>query len=225
MSLEQLMDDFNRKKQLQSKIDETQPEITETYIKGERLVDFDYLPMLLKIKMKGFKQHLKPFIAKGHFNLQKLGWKVQFGSSKEWAGLCSAAPTTVNKSKNRNVYISIQFIKHDKNWSKNMEETILHELAHAIVFEMFHFKGKWAELSMLDDLHKLTKGHGLLFKAVAKAIGSTGDVFYKNMDAKESFKDFVYRCPCGNTKYGDTPKFAEVCSNCKKMIDITRNFQ
>ena len=32
-------------------------------------------------------------------NLYKRGWRFQFGTSREWAGLCSAAPSSVYKSK------------------------------------------------------------------------------------------------------------------------------
>lgn len=225
MNFESLMDNFGKEADRKQKIDSTPKEVVETYIEGEKLVDFDYLPLLMKVKLKGFRQHLKPFVDKGHFNLKKLGWKVQFGSSKEWAGLCSAAPSSSGSSKNRNVYISIQFTKHDANWSKNMKDTILHELAHAIVFEMFYFRGKSMELNKIDDLHRIAKGHGLVFKAVSKAIGSSGSVFYTNSNFKESFKDFVYRCPCGNTEYGNSPRFANVCSKCNKIVDIVSNIQ
>lgn len=225
MNFESLMDDFGKEADRKQKIESTPKEVVETYIEGEKLVDFDYLPLLMKVKLKGFRQHLKPFVDKGHFNLKKLGWKVQFGSSKQWAGLCSAAPSSSGSSKNRNVYISIQFTKHDANWSKNMKDTILHELAHAIIFEMFYFRGKSMELSRIDDLHGITKGHGLAFKAVSKAIGSSGSVFYTNANFKETFKDFVYRCPCGNSEYGNSPRFANVCSKCNKMVDIVSNVQ
>lgn len=225
MNFESLMSDFGKDADRKQKIESTPEEVTQTYIECEKLIDYDYLPALLKVKLKGFKANLKPFIKKGVFNLKKFGWKVQFGSSKEWAGLCSAAPSSTGAAKNRNVYISIQFTKHDANWKHNMKDTILHELAHAIIFEMFYFKGRSYELLKIDDLHNLTKGHGLAFKAVAKAIGSSGSVFYTNSNFKETFKDFVYRCPCGNIEYGSSPKFTNVCSNCTKMVDIVSNIQ
>jgi len=65
-------------------------------------------------------QHaLKPYRTKEDFNLYRLGWRMQYTSSKTSAGVCSIEEhqkvTETNLSKNKNIYLSVDFAKYEKN--------------------------------------------------------------------------------------------------------------
>lgn len=216
-SLDNIFSDFGLG---EDKIETTPEIIVQTITKGNELINIDYLPKVKKVRK------LKPYLASfQHMNLFEYGWRFQFGSSKEWAGLCSAQPNVSYKSKNRNIYVSIEFCKHDANWEKNMKDVILHEIAHAIIFELFYFQGKSYELARLDDLHKISNGHGIIWKEVCKAISNKEcPVFYLNANLKESFKNYKYSCPrCYHVGYGDSPFFTSECSNCGASIIVEKN--
>ncbi len=151
-------------------------------------------------------------------NLYKLGWRFQFGSFKDAAGLCSSENT--NK---KDVYVSIQVIKHDLNWKDGMKDVVNHELAHAIISELF--RKNPSEIHKIDDQHKHTKGHGKLWKSVCKSLcGHECRIEYETANFKDSFKNYKYDCTfCGHKGYGDYLNFTENCSECKKSIITESN--
>lgn len=202
--------------------------IDETFKYGQELINKDYLPEIKDVK------YIQPYLkGYGAFNLYTMGWRFQFGSSREWAGLCDPNPTTLAKSiAGKNIYVSIQFVKHDKLWKENMRDTILHEIAHAIVFELFWFRdnlkeGGMNDLHRIDDLHKVSKGHGMVWKAVCKAL-SQGEndcrIHYEKADFAPEFNKYRYDCSfCGHEAYGKTQRFASECEKCGKPIFVEVN--
>ncbi len=200
----------------ENKIDNTPVIVTETIELGRELIQKDYLNEIKKIvKIKKFTSEIK------ELNLYKLGWRFQFGSSRQWAGLCSTQPKDQMKSKDKNIYVSIQFTKHDASWKTEMRDVIYHEIAHALVLEIFHFnKANERKLHAIDDSDKASKGHGSIWKAVSKAIsGKELRIFYENANTKESFKPFMYECPnCEHVGYGDYFKFTDSCDNCNSSV-------
>lgn len=220
MGFDSYIKDFE---QNQEKVNTTPAIVTQTLDYGNELIDADYFPKIQKIAL--IKKYLK---AHKDMNLYQRGWRFQFGSSRQWAGLCSSDPKTLGITKDKNIYVSIQFVKHDLNWKDNMRSVILHEIAHAIVMEIFWFdkrSGGYDELHRIDDLHRLTEGHGLVWKAVCKALSNSDcRVKYENANTTEAFKKFKYDCAfCDHTGYGDRPKFAENCSKCEKPVIVQAN--
>lgn len=221
MSFDSNIGDFE--KEMSERVKTTPAEVTETLTEGNRLINIDYLPKLREIKI------IAPFIKDyTQMNPYERGWRIQFGSSRQWAGLCSAASKGYEgkSALKKDIYISIQFTKHDANWKKNMSGTILHEIGHAIVFEIFHYDTENAGiLSTIDDLHGISKGHGLVWKAVCGAIseGECG-IFYKDHELKDSFKKYKYDCfNCGHKGYGDYANFSDECSECGKPVLVGGN--
>jgi hypothetical protein len=223
--------------------------IAETIGTARDLIDIDLLP---KIKQSDVFADLERFmIGFKHMNLYKHGWRIQFGTSKEWAGLCSSADKEkhgdhAGVSKNRNIYISIDFVKHDENWKENMVDVIYHEMAHAVVSEVFYFTGRSSVLDSIDPSNRPSEGHGLVWENLCIAINDTppekGSVsesnlfdkhnakrpvcarFYANANMSDSIKNYKYRCfNCSHVGYGSTNNFTERCSNCGKSVIVERN--
>lgn len=218
MSFDDFVAGFGEQQEKQ-KAKVTPNEISETFSLGQELINKDYLPTISKIKL--LKLYLTAF---KELNLYKLNWRFNFGSSKSWAGLCSEDENRIEDSKiGKNIYVSIQFVKHDHNWKQNMTDTIYHEISHALL--MVIFSGKESELHKIDDLNKASKGHGILWKAVCKSLcGHECRIAYENMDLKESFKDYKYNCTfCGHEGFGDYLNFTDTCSECDKSIITQSN--
>jgi predicted SprT family Zn-dependent metalloprotease len=189
---------------------------------GVSMLNVDYLPILLKDgELKKYLQNDK------EMNLMKRDWEFQYGSSRSWAGMCDVGETTKGKSEKKNIYISIEFTRGDANWKENMNPTIMHEISHAIVREMFYFSEhfKMSDLDRIDPDNKALKGHGTIWKKVCKAIsGDDCQMYYRDFVETDFFKPFKYSCSyCGNEKYGNSRFFASRCSNCQKPILITDN--
>jgi predicted SprT family Zn-dependent metalloprotease len=218
MGFDDFIDDFNEPE----KIDATPAIVSETIAFGNELIKQDFLPKLMRIKILE-----KYIVGLKHLNLYKLGWRFQFGTSKEWAGLCSAEESNINKSKDRNVYVSIDFVKHEKNWQKNMSETVHHELAHAIVFEIFYFAGLHRELLLLDPSHQLTQGHGLIWGEVCKNLfGDTCNMYYMDAKFDEKFKKYRYECVnCDHIEFSNNKGFTEYCTKCGKPVFVQVNHE
>jgi hypothetical protein len=215
------LDDFIKKMQPQNE-NKPLPIVAETMKKGIELINVDYLNTLLSNEeLKSFLQEEK------QMNLYERGWRFQFGKSKQWAGLCDPRPESVLKSKDKNILVSIDFVKGDDNWQKNSINTILHEIAHAIVCEIFYFgKFTFNDLKNLDPKHFKTKGHGEIWEKVCKTINPEGNcgVFYSDLRANDFFKNFRYFCiNCKHKEYSDAPNFAKRCIKCFKPVIVEGN--
>jgi predicted SprT family Zn-dependent metalloprotease len=108
-----------------------------------------------------------------------------------------------------------------------MKSVVYHEIAHAIVREMFDTLDKQILLSSLDPSHLQTKGHGEIWKMVCESIREEDcecQMYYTGMVANDLFLAFRYCCTfCGNKQYGKNKYFATKCSKCKSIIVIENN--
>lgn len=221
MGFDSFIDEFDKADE--NKVNTTPAIITETIEVGTKLIDTDYLDKIKHIEI------LKPYLVKfKHMNLYQLGWRFQFGSSKQWAGLCSTKEDSGGKSKDRNIYVSIQYTRHDKNWKENMQSIILHEIAHAIVREIFFFSdSSYATLNSIDPTNKTTGGHGVIFSEVCHAISGAKHncgMSYADAQLSESIKNYKYDCPsCEHVAYGNSILFAKRCEKCDKSIIVEPN--
>lgn len=208
-------------------VDDKSEIIKKTIEYGNDILNKEILPYINKVEI--IKQVLNPLLKS--LILYKLGWRIQFTNSKEWAGLCSGGGSiefdSISKSRNnKSIFISLDFVKKDKNWEKNYKKVIIHEVAHAVVRECFDP----VVLKMKDPANEITKGHGLVWDAVCKALSkaflddSSCDMFYTNANFEDSFNPYVYECfSCGNVKYGKSPSFATKCSVCRKSVFVEKN--
>jgi predicted SprT family Zn-dependent metalloprotease len=207
-------------------LDQKKELIGETLTAARKAIDYDFKPEI----MRGLDGDLiKYFEFFKNLNLYSLGWRFSFGTSREWAGLCSVEEhikTINNQSKNRNLYLSINFVHSDKTWEKNMLDTIYHEIAHAIVFEVFYFKGMFAQLNQIDPANETTQGHGKIWKMICDLINPRGNCsqFYTNAILAETFREYFYECAfCENVYYGNSRNFATNCNQCYKPIIVEKN--
>jgi predicted SprT family Zn-dependent metalloprotease len=185
-------------------------------------LDVDYLPLLQSNLPDNLKIYVAPLQS---LNPYKLGWRTQFGSSREWAGLCSYRAVKGISAKQKDLFLSIQFTKWDKNWRDNVDNVILHEIAHAIVNEVFLLP-LGGLFNSFDPLHEATQGHGMTWDAVCRAINKDGDCdrYYRNKDLKADFKFFKYQCGyCGDTKFSNSKSFATNCFRCFKPVIVQKN--
>lgn len=192
----------------------------EVIDKARKLLDKDYLQMILSSSMspkyKIYFQHLKKL------NLYQEGWRFKFGQSREWAGLCAYKGLVFDKSKT--LYLSINFVKHDENWLENEKDTILHEMAHAIVDE--YMITKVIDFLAVDPAHKVNEGHGEAWAQVCSAINPEGncDRFYTNAKLKDSFLPYMYECGfCNTKKYSRNRNFTNICFKCMKPVIVIKN--
>jgi hypothetical protein len=194
---------------------------------GRQKVDTDFKPDLMKNTPEELHKYWE---GASHVNLYKYGWRLQFTDSREFAGLCSQEDfgqvQKGNLSKDRNLYLSINFVKSDANWKNNYLDTILHECAHAIVREMIVTKIGYTSLGQLDPMHITTQGHGKIWKMVCEAINPSGDCgqFYTNAILENSFNEYHFECQnCEYEGFGKTKAFTSNCPKCFKPVIIEKN--
>ena len=200
---------------------------------GRKTLDQNLLPKLLANKELSdiIFIHLSKY---KEFNLYKLGWRIQFGLSKDWVGLCSVKEYEKmgvgKESKNRNIYLSSQFHKYDRNWKTNIKETVHHEMAHAVVRELFYFSDDtfrvWSRFLEIDPLNDQTEGHGKIWEMICNTILEGGGCsrYAKGLDLEVQFKDWKYECfNCGTKRFGNRSNFATKCISCGKSVLIQKN--
>jgi len=92
-----------------------------------------------------------------HINLSDKGWRFEFNSRKRAAGLCEFAPSRGRKV----IYISEWLLKQNLEKASEFENTLRHELAHALDYEM-----------------RRTSDHSRIWKAIAKQVLCTAERCY-----------------------------------------------
>jgi hypothetical protein len=208
-------------------VEEKKELIELTLSTGRERVDTDYKAELIKNTPKELHKYWENA---SHINLYKYGWRLQFTTSRRFAGLCSLEDfgkiEKGNLSKDKNLYLSINFVKSDANWKNTYLDTILHEIAHAIVDEMIILKIGYQSFLQLDPLHQLTEGHGKIWEMVCQAINPNGSCgrFYTNAILETSFKEYKYECQnCEHEGFGNSKNFASNCHKCFKPVLIEKN--
>ncbi len=204
-------------------------EIEQTINVARDLLDVDYLLVLKENEStKKYYDFLREF---KHMNLYKHGWRMQYMTHKATVGLCNYEDQhkagIVNLSKNRNIYLSIDYVKHDTAWMNNMKDVVLHEMAHAMVSEVFYFfdQSRMSQLLAIDPNHKTDEGHGKVWIDFCHALsGKVCDRYYENAKLAASFKNYRYKCfNCSHIEYGDNMKFATQCKRCGKGVLCEKN--
>lgn len=98
-------------------------------------------------------------------NLRKLGWKFEFNTRKRAAGLCSFRKKTI--------YVSKWLLMQNLDKALNFENTVRHELAHA-----------------LDNAMGGRNNHNNVWKAIARKVLCTAERCYSSeeISVKETTK-------------------------------------
>jgi len=143
-------------------------------------------------------------------NLKDLGWRISFSNSKRAAGYCKWKYRPANFLGIREVYgkevqLSMYLLEQNLGEGKGSEweETIRHELAHAIDFEL-----------------RKKSNHDKHWKAVARAILSTGArTFTSNQLGDEKQSKYTLICDgCGKeSKKHKRPTKKYACGRCCKV--------
>jgi predicted SprT family Zn-dependent metalloprotease len=140
------------------------------------------------------------------FNLRELGWKISFSNAKGSAGYCSwkfrNVGLGIKEPYDKQVQLSKYLLEQNLGEGKGAEweETIRHELAHAVDFEL---RGK--------------SNHDNHWKAVAKAMLSTGArTFTSAQLADNKQSKYTLVCDsCGTKKKSHRKKTKLVaCGKC-----------
>jgi len=204
--------------------DEKQDLIDTTLLEARRMLDVDYKENLQNLPPEIFSL-IKNIPS---FNLYNLGWRCHYTTHKTIAGVCVNDDYDENQIslKKHHIYLSIDFVRNEKNWSSRYKDVILHEIAHGIVTAFFIEPMGFGNFIAIDPLHGETQGHGLIWKAVCGVLNPEGncDQFFKDAIFEEQHKNYVYKCVnCGNKKYGNSPTFAKICNKCFKSIFVEKN--
>jgi len=118
------------------------------------------------------------------FNLRELGWKIDYNNAKRSAGICQWSwkvnPLGNREPQTKRVKISMYLLTQNLEEGKasEWEETIRHELAHAVDVE---FRNK--------------SNHDRIWTAIAKEMLSSGRVTFTSDDLKDD-KESKYTLIC-----------------------------
>jgi len=125
------------------------------------------------------------------FNLKERGWKFEFNSRKRAAGVCSRERKTI--------YLSKYLLEQNLHKSLEFENTIRHELAHAIDIEM---RGK--------------SDHSRVWKAIAKAVLCTAERCYTGSEIGDKKSKYTLVCDTCETEQPShkRKKRISACGDC-----------
>jgi len=138
----------------------------------------------------------EPFV----INLQKKGWTFEYNTRKRAAGLCNAAK--------KKIYISKWLLEQNLHKSAEFENTVRHELAHALDFEM-----------------RGTSDHSRVWKAIAKKVLCSAERCYTaDQIATTKTTKYTLICDsCGKEKASHkVVKVARACGTCCKSKNFGR---
>lgn len=149
-----------------------------------------------------------------HLSAKSIGYTFKFDHAKRRFGCCNYSRKTISLSKHM---CEINLHQLDGK----ITDTILHELAHAFAVEIFGREGK---------------GHGHIWKSVAKQIGSDAKRCFSYSDfggINKPESKYTLTCPtCGNeSPMHRKPKRSYACGECctngfdpKHKMTLTQNY-
>lgn len=110
-------------------------------------------------------------------NLSAIGWKFEFNNRKRAAGLCSY--------RNKTIYVSKWLLEQNLDQGVSWENTLRHELAHAI-----------------DNAMGMRSNHGRVWKAIAREVLCNAERCYSSdvIKTKETTK-YTLSCPDEDCDY------------------------
>lgn len=126
-------------------------------------------------------------------------WRFDFQSKKGALGTCSY----------RNKRISLSKWYVELNEEGHVEDTILHEIAHALSYIRHGSKGV---------------GHGRIWKSICREIGAIPQSMSKNeLNRPDNHYKYVDTCGCGKTfnKHRIRKNRRYSCPKCKEQLFIT----
>ena len=134
----------------------------------------------------------------GEYNLTKTGWKFRFSLAKRAVGMCCYREKEIHMSLNHLGYMKIFDVK----------DTLLHEIAHALAVLKVGWEGK---------------GHGPVWRNIAREIGYSGDRLYYG----PYIPKWKSLCPCGAAYYRNKlikqMRYHSLCSNCHQPLNWKPN--
>lgn len=135
-------------------------------------------------------------------------WGFKFDNAGRRFGYCKYTTLTISLSEEMVLL----------NWEERKEEvidTILHEIAHALVRVRFGRKDKYG---------RPIKGHGSEWKAVCVEIGARPIRCYSPENVKIVQGKYIYKCPhCGKEfHYHKRKKCKSACGDCCKKYNNNR---
>lgn len=146
------------------------------------------------------------------FNLPKRGWKRGYNKRKKSLGICSYKSKTAsigsfhNSSRYKTyellrageVAISSELLVHNLDKAHDFEDTIRHEIAHAI---HTHISGR--------------SDHGRVWKSIARQVGANDDRCHEGFLVKPKGKYTLVCGTCKNeTEKYRLPKNKKACGKC-----------
>jgi len=102
-------------------------------------------------------------------NLKKLGWTFEFNNRKSSAGLCNYTKKTI--------YLSKYLVNQNLEKSLEFENTLRHELAHA-----------------LDGAMGQRNHHNRVWQLIAKQVLCTAERCYSSNDIKDTKSKYTFVC-------------------------------
>jgi predicted SprT family Zn-dependent metalloprotease len=138
------------------------------------------------------------------YNLSKLGWGLDYNNRKKSLGLCTYRSKKSWRSnqyellERDSIWISKTLLSHNLDKAYDFEDTIRHEIAHAIHAE---YSGR--------------SNHGKTWKAIARQVGADDTRCHEGFLEKPKGKYTVVCDKCGytNEKYRK-PRVTRACGVC-----------
>ena len=127
------------------------------------------------------------------------GWKFEFNTRKGAAGLCAY--------KKKTIYISKWLLEQNLEKAEEFENTLRHELAHAIDFEM-----------------REKSDHGRVWKAVAREVLCSAERCFKGIDTSKATSKYTLTCPVCDKKNAGHKKRKKktACGDCCRTYNFGR---
>jgi predicted SprT family Zn-dependent metalloprotease len=129
-------------------------------------------------------------------NLKDLGWTFEYNTRKRAAGLCNY--------RNKTIYLSKYLVSQNLNKALEFENTLRHELAHA-----------------LDNAMGGRNHHNRVWKAIARKVLCTAERCYKTEDIGDTQSKYTLVCENGCGKKQPSHKKKKRISACG---DCCRNY-
>ena len=121
---------------------------------------------MTKTKLEYTESRLRKYMRRN--GLIRKGWTYRITSAKTYSGICKYYP--------KRIEITRDYINSEKTNKKSIKNTILHEIAHALV--------------------GTGQGHNRIWKEKCISIGGIGEQYCKSFNTDENYK-YIIKCGKG----------------------------